>query len=552
MKNYKRFLRSIIAFLLVFSILFLSSCSLFSEIITASILEKKGYYTEYNLSGIYEDQYNPSFEEELLALLSSMEELVIQNKSEEGEKLLNLYEQFEKLFYQISDHTNYSYILFCQEPGNKQLFDEYNRLSSFGTDAISRLYLLYGKIHESTLSETFYKDWEKEDIEEALFLSKTYDGDFATITKQRDELVILYEQLDRNSSKFSKKSAEYYHQILSKNRTLASLAGAESYPDYADLRIYERDYTKEQISSFKSSVKEYLVPLANDLLKHLKGNVSFKLQNELSSLTNYDLSYDLMIQKLSPYYEALGTDYDEMFESFQNHLYTAKDNSSSPVAFTVYQQSQNTSLCYFGKGYQNLTTYVHEQGHYAAFFFSESALSSIDLCETHSQSNEWIYLAYCKDLYKESLYEDLVSYYLLNQLVSMILACCCDSFEREAYSDPSLTATDYDKLFIDCVKEFGAYDLLSEYLGNNLTTYWHHAVISNSMYYLSYAVSLVPAIECYLIAVGEGFDDAAAVYRSLCTVNSKSTFLETILNTSLSSPFEREIFTKIYNHFLTD
>ena len=86
-------------------------------------------------------------------------------------------------------------------------------------------------------------------------------------------------------------------------------------------------------------------------------------------------------------------------------------------------------------------------------------------------------------------------------------------------------------------------------MGSNLTTYWHHAEVSNSMYYLSYAVSLVPSIEFFLIAKEEGLEKTAELYRDLCTVNEDASFLSTVLSVSLSSPFEEEVYKKIYNRF---
>ena len=89
-------------------------------------------------------------------------------------------------------------------------------------------------------------------------------------------------------------------------------------------------------------------------------------------------------------------------------------------------------------------------------------------------------------------------------------------------------------------------------MGSNLENYWHLAVISNSMYYLSYAVSLVPSIEFFLIAKERGFDHAAELYYDLCTVSADAPFHKTILDAGLSSPFKEEVFISIYQAFETE
>ena len=549
MNKFPGQIKRVCALLLAFLILTLSSCTLVGEMLTASRLEKLGYKTEYGLDGEFEDPYLFSHEDEVTALLSEIEALTRKNDSSDAPTLLSLYDRLEEALYVVLDHKNLVYIDFCKTPGDDSIFSEYTRLSSFVTDAARDLYLLYGAIYESNLSSAFYKDWAEEDIKEALYLCKTYSGEFARITKERDELVSLYEKLDRSSFGFNDKSAVYYHRIVSKNRQLAQLAGYEDYPSYADEKIYERDYSKEQIEAFSNYVKDYMVPLAEKIYKDMKRNVGGTAYGELSLLTDYDLSFSLMEETLTPYYEMMGADFSDGFSSFTKSVYTADSKKSSPAAFTVYQQNQNKPLCYFGPDYQDLSTYVHEQGHYLAFYFSECTLSSIDLCETHSQSNEWLYLAYAERYYDEKIYDDLTAYYLLNNLVTMIVACCCDSFERAVYADDTLQPDDYDDLFVSCAGELGAYSFLKSYMGSNLTTYWHHAVVSNSMYYLSYSVSLVPSIEFFLIAKEDGFDEASDIYRDLCTVDQDTAFLETVISSSLSSPFEEEIFKKISSGF---
>ena len=545
--NAKRVLKCLISLLLIGAMLLLSSCSL----ITQAILKNKGYYTEYGLRGECADQYSPEHEKEALRLIEEMELLVLKNDPKKGTELTSLYERAEDTVYVIMDHSNLVYVEFCLDPQNEALFEEHTRLSGLVTDTIAKIYALYGKIYESALSESFYADWEEEDLKEALELSKTYTGAFAKLKKERDELVASYEQLDRNSSSFLKESAKYYEAIVSKNKELAALAGAESYSAYADASIYDRDFDGEQIDAFSSYVSKYLVPLARELLESLMTPSIFTLQNEMSMLTGYDLSFNLMKEKLTPYYEELGEEYSSAFSEFTSSVYTSKSSSSSPVAFTAYQDGANKAICYFGPGYQNLSTYTHELGHYIAFSFSKCAISSVDLCEVHSQGNEWLYLSYSRQFYKAEFYEKLTSYYLLNQMATMILACCCDLFERTVYQEENLTSEDYDDVFLQCIKDLGAYDFLKSYLGNDLTSYWHHAIVSNSMYYLSYAVSLIPALELFLIAESSGLSKASAVYKKLSTVESDAAFLNTVVSATLRSPFEEEIFAEIYHHFST-
>lgn len=542
--------KAFLCLILVVCILTLTSCTLLSQVFDLLTLENRGYYTDYGISPELTDNYNEETEKKIESALLEMEEILRENNGSKAEYFLDVYDELEENYYILSDHCDLLYIAFCNEPQNEEIVEEYGRISALLTDLLAEIYSFYGDIFESVFSEEFYKDWSQESIEEALFLSKTFSGEFAVITKERDEYVRFYEQLDSDSPDYNKESAEYYQKIVEKNRELAILAGAEDYPDYADRYIYGRDYGDEEIQVFVDAVSEYIIPLGEELQQALYASSNgLSLQTEFNKLQQYDISFDLMKQSLKDYYALLGEEFTASFESFLKHTFTCKDDDSTKGAFTAYQNSSNTPICYFGPGYQSLSTYVHEQGHFTAFYLSETSISSVDLCETHSQGNEWLYLSYAESFYDEELYEELTAYYLLSEISTIVLATCCDTFERTVYADESLSASDYDRVFVDCAKELGAYSLLKNYLGDTPEDYWHIAVISNSMYYLSYAVSLIPSIEFFIIAQQDGFSRAAECYYDLCTVDGEALFHESLLEAGLSSPFENVVFIKIYGFF---
>lgn len=546
----ERYIKGAVSVLLCACILCLSSCSLISQMLLNQNLEKQGYYTEYGIDASLKDGYTYQTEQSLTELLDLMEELVLENDADKSDRLIDAHESLEEQYYLLSDHCDLLYVDFCRSPDNKEISSEYERISALLTDVYARISSLYGAIYKSTLGEQFYDGWSDEEIEEVLFISKLYSEEFAAITKERDRYVQLYEQLNQSGLSFKKKSAAYYEKIVEKNRELAMLAGFESYPAYADEYVYSRDYGEEEIANFSSYVKEYVVPLGEKLMDDVSSSRNyFTLESEFEKLSSHDMSFMLMKEKLTPYYVTLGSNFEEAFGAFDELAFTAQSDRSLPAAFTAYQQSGGTPFCYFGPGYQSLSTYVHEQGHFMSFYLSESSVSSIDLCETHSQANEWLYLSYMEASYAPELYNDLISYYLLDQVLTITLSCCCDAFERSVYADEELTAEDYDELFVRCAKELGAYEFLKDYMGSNLELYWHRAVISNSMYYLSYAVSLIPSIEFYLISKEKGFEYASELYYDLCTVDSEAPFHRTVTEAGLSSPFEEDVYEKLFKRF---
>lgn len=91
-------------------------------------------------------------------------------------------------------------------------------------------------------------------------------------------------------------------------------------------------------------------------------------------------------------------------------------------------------------------------------------------------------------------------------------------------------------------EELGAYDFLKSAMSYPPENYWHYAIVANSLYYLSYAVSLIPTLEIYVTAEEQGFEQAVRLYKTLSDVETGETFLEVLEKAGLSSPFDEQVF----------
>ena len=67
-------------------------------------------------------------------------------------------------------------------------------------------------------------------------------------------------------------------------------------------------------------------------------------------------------------------------------------------------------MCYFGPGYQDMLTVLHELGHYGAMLINEGFDGSMDIAETHSQGNEYLFLSYLYTKRHSATYDVLIKY----------------------------------------------------------------------------------------------------------------------------------------------
>ncbi len=123
-------------------------------------------------------------------------------------------------------------------------------------------------------------------------------------------------------------------------------------------------------------------------------------------------------------------------------------------------------------------------------------------------------------------------------------------FEQRVYENADLSASEYDGVFNECVSKLGAAVLLEDNMTMNPSDYWHIAIVANSMYYLSYAVSLIPSIELYVIAEEEGLEEAAERYIALTEGDSEIEFQKALKKADLCSPFDEEVYTKLKAFFV--
>jgi oligoendopeptidase F len=75
--------------------------------------------------------------------------------------------------------------------------------------------------------------------------------------------------------------------------------------------------------------------------------------------------------------------------------------------------------------------------------------------------------------------------------------------------------------------------------------YWRMVAISNPVYYISYAISAVAAVEIYALAV-EDADAAFVAYTTLVEgVTPEDGFLNALKKAGLTTPFEESTYEKI-------
>ena len=540
------------ALLLVFSLLLLPSCSSISDYFDDYIMIGNAITPDTDFSLTYDLTY--PFNEEIITQIENrfekLDDLLKDNDLLRALPFLTLFSQQTADLYYLADHAQLAYLKYCTDTvNNYSSLDEYTRLSGLYTDYSGRMIRMYRDIDNSVYKMLIFGAWDDSQVELALELADSYSEEIVELVKKRDDRLSDYHRYNQNKGDFIERSAKVYKDVVELNDQIAKKSGYNNYAEYAYRLVYSRDYSPSEAANLHNYVKEYIVPLAKQLSADIEGfKDNDKFGREYKMLLTRDLANEPK-DYLTDYYDLMYENSNDFIDQWQS-LTVLGDENSYPGAFTFSLNYYGQPICYYGNGYQDAFTVMHEQGHFSAALEMPGGFDSLDLSEIHSQGNEWLYFAYAKENAKDAeCYEQITKAMLFEDCLTIIIATACDMFEQKIYKEPTTSVAMYDFIFRDCLKELKAFELLEENMNMQPQLYWHYAIVANSVYYLSYAVSMIPSIEIYVTAEEEGLESAAEKYLALSEGEPVIGFKDALAYAELSSPFEEEVYVKIKEHF---
>lgn len=451
-------------------------------------------------------------------------------------------ELLDDAFLELVDQYQIAYVLYCTEQSNQELKDRYLYAMDVYTDAQFAYNEMARNAYQSDSPyiDQLFEDWTQEDIDMML----KHTEEVATLEKRNSEIIVEY----RDLPEFTREAdmIPLYNELVSNNNRIAQIYGYENYYEFGYKMVYSRDYEAEQMQLMRQYAAQYLPQICEASI-----NSFYSVFENISSQDYYlfdDLQwtdYDLLDTDYVAGYIAdlRGSTQENMQDMFDSDRVIFTDSSDAyEGAFTTFINEE--PFCYYGPGYQGAQTMIHELGHYYGGKFSDSFSLPMDLCETQSQGNEWLFIYYLRDHVSETLYQSLVEYKLASEASNIVIYMLVDAFEELVYTHENagnLTAEEYDDLMVEAAELFGGIDYVMQNMGD-VQNYWKIVVVESPVYYISYAVSSVASINLFTMA--EQDEEAAReCYRKLIEeVDDTQGFLWHIEQAGLSGPFDETVY----------
>ena len=444
----------------------------------------------------------------------------------------------------IVDQANIAYLNYCMDTTDEEGVANYVESEKIAADART-VYLgtLKKLVNDSPIGEELSASLGKDEM-------TILSADFENVA--RYELAVSEAQRQfytvEEGENWVTEVSKLYEEVVKNNRKLADEYGYGNYYDYASDLIYARKYEQRLVKEFRKYVNKYLVPLFQEVYnEYVEFQASFTEAEKLEYQKLYN-NYDLVNSYMDTFNVNMKRDMQAM-GTVKNASIVAKNKKARPGAYTMYLNSAQQPIAYFGPGYQDIFTYVHEQGHYLAARYLEGMPRSVDFAELHSQGNEWLFMAYLDGVVDEKIYKGLLLDNVVNGLITIISCTVTDHFEEMVYKNDYTLMADAYKGVMDLVwKEYpGLEETLSKVAGYDFYEYALRVSLLQPGYYLSYATSQIAAMGIYANCYKEGYAKTQAKYESLMVDES---LLLAIKEAGLMSPFKKETYEELRKVFL--
>lgn len=451
-------------------------------------------------------------------------------------------DRLEALYMELIDQNQIAYVLYCTDLNNETFSKQYLESAEICTQAEAAYNAMAKHVYlsDTPVRDALFEDWTQEEIDMVL----KHNEEIVALEQKNTELMVAYRALDKES--FEADMIPLYNELVSNNNRIAQIYGYENYYSYASTVVYQRDYGAVEMQQLRQYTAKYLPGVCDSITEQFH-SVYEALSQEDKDWVNALLStkYDKLTENyVQMYIQDLPQSASQSMEGMfsQNRSVFPKTSGAYQGAFTVW--IDDLPFCYYGPYYQNSETIVHELGHYYGGLYMEPWSMPVDVCETQSQGNEWLYMRFLEEHLQPHIYSSLSDYKLMTELSDILAFVILDEFEQRIYCHEhagSMTAEEYDELLEEVAEPYGGIAYIRDNI-MDLSTYWKQVLLENPVYYLSYAVSSFAAIDLYLIST-ENESAARDIYCKLIEeADAELGFAGNIRAAGLSGPFEETMY----------
>lgn len=346
-----------------------------------------------------------------------------------------------------------------------------------------------------------------------------------------------YRLYDAYCAAFNEKAGVIFLEQISIRAEIASRLGYKSYADYC-FKTYGRDYTPEDAKTLHAAVKRYISPLFVAAMEN-------KDTSDLDiAFFEEDTFFAALLSSSAAFSPMLG---EPVAFMLQNRLYDVTDSSvKMDASFTTYIADYRAPFIFsrwIGSA-DNVATMLHELGHFSNYYHNAvvgySAGDSLDLAEVDAQALVLLLFDDYEHFYGD-LADEARTAALIDAMYALVSGCMEDEFQQEVYANPRMTLDEINALYARLSSAYGLEQAYG-YRGTEWALITH--TFQTPLYYISYAASMVPALELFEMAQTD-VEAAKAAYFRILTRESYASLGDVLSDNGLAPVFSESTIANI-------
>ncbi len=367
---------------------------------------------------------------------------------------------------------------------------------------------------------------------------------------RRKTAIAIGEGLQRNCTELD----NFYDRLVKIRTQIAKKLGFSTFTELGYYRMGRMDYSREDVATFRESVKQDLVPVVSEIKAQIAADLG------IDAVTFYDNSVYTLDRVPKPkldteqIFAAAKKMYHEMSRETGNFMDAmleaeAFDVESRPnkwgggycTGFAKYKQP--FILANFNGSCGDVDVMTHEFGHALAQHFEyvqgerEVGLG-METAECHSMSMEFFCWKYTELFFKEDadLYRRK---HLLDALSFIPYGVIVDEFQHIVYDNPDLTPAQRNEVYLSLEKKYRPYLDYADlpYLKEGTRWQYQMHIYESPFYYIDYCLAQTVSL-FFLLASLEDYDKAFAAYLDFSKKGGSRTFGTLVEEAGLPTPFK--------------
>ena len=362
----------------------------------------------------------------------------------------------------------------------------------------------------------------------------TYADIMNDVSLSNEEYYRLY---DAYCAALNAQAGVIFQEQVSIRTEIASRLGYSNYSTYC-YETYGRDYTPGDARTLHAAVKQYIAPI---FIKATERNDT----SDLSAATFDEDAYFSALSSVSNEFSVLLA--EPVTYMLQNRLYDVTDSDvKMDSSFTTYIADYRAPFIFSAwTGYSDdVATMMHEMGHFTNYYHNAevgySAGDSLDLAEVDAQALVLLLFDEYEQFYGD-LADQARTVALIDAMYALLSGCMEDEFQQDVYENPNMSLDEMNALYASLADEYGLQEVYG-YQGSEWVLISH--TFQTPMYYISYAASMVPALELFDLAQSDK-EAAKAAYFNIVMREPYETLGDVLARNGLDPVFSQETIAQI-------